>query len=135
MRSRLFSTSAVLLFLLSACHSRQSADLIVHNGLVYTVDSGFSRAEAFAVKDGKILAVGKEKDIMDGYTAARTVDAEGRPVYPGFIDAHAHFAGYGQSLYAADLFGSASGEEMVGKVQQFARKHPGLSWIMGRGWD
>lgn len=120
---------------LAACHSRQSADLIVHNGLVYTVDSAFSTAEAFAVRDGRILAVGKEKDIMDAYTAPQTVDAEGKPVYPGFIDAHAHFVGYGQSLFSADLFGCASPEEMTGRVQQFAKDHPGLDWITGRGWD
>jgi len=63
------------------------------------------------------------------------VDAGGRPVYPGFIDAHAHFVGYGQSLFAVDLFGSASFEEVVRRVQQFAAYHPGLDWITGRGWD
>ncbi|HVU53424.1 MAG TPA: amidohydrolase [Puia sp.] len=135
MLPRLFVSPFLLVVLLSACHSRQSADLIVHNGVVYTVDSGFSVAEAFAVKDGKILAVGKEKDIMDDYTAAEVVDAGGKPVYPGFIDAHAHFVGYGQSLSAADLFGSTSSDEMVQRVQEFAKAHPGLGWVMGRGWD
>jgi len=128
--------SIILLFIfLQACHSRQRADLIVHDGLVYTVDSAFSTAEAFAVKDGKILAVGKDKDILDAYSAGQIVDAGGRPVYPGFIDAHAHFVGYGQSLFAVDLFGSASFEEVVRRVQQFAAYHPGLDWITGRGWD
>jgi predicted amidohydrolase YtcJ len=123
------------LLVLSACHSRQPADLIVRDGLVYTVDSAFSTAEAFAVKDGKILAVGKDKDILDAYSAGQVVDAGGRTVYPGFIDAHAHFAGYGQSLFAVNLFDCASFEEVVQRVQKFAGGHPGLTWITGRGWD
>jgi predicted amidohydrolase YtcJ len=125
----------LLVVLLSACHSRQNADLIVYNGVVYTVDSSFSKAEAFAVKDGKLSAVGSDKDILDNYTAPQIVNAGGRSVYPGFIDAHAHFVGYGQSLYAADLFGCTSSGEMVRRVQEFAKVHPGMGWIMGRGWD
>src|SRR5882757_7396728 len=109
------SIAALLLsvVLLPACHSRQPADLIIHHGLVYTVDSAFSTAEAFAVKDGKILAVGKDKDILDAYSSGQVVDAGGKPVYPGFIDAHAHFVGYGMSLFDVDLFGCASFEEVL----------------------
>jgi len=132
---RLSTFAILLLVLLSDCHSRQSADLIIYNAVVYTVDNAFSKAEAFAVKDGKILGVGTDKDILDGFSSAQTVDAGGRSIYPGFIDAHAHFVGYGHSLYAADLFGSTSSDEMVRRVQEFAKAHPGLEWIMGRGWD
>jgi predicted amidohydrolase YtcJ len=135
MTSRQLIASMLFFVFLSACHSRQPVDLIVHHGLVYTVDSAFSTAEAFAVKDGKIVAVGKDADILDKYGSDSVKDAEGRPVYPGFIDAHAHFVGYGQSLFAVDLFGSASFEEVVKRVQQFAADHPGLTWITGRGWD
>lgn len=132
---RLLAFSILSWVLLPACRTRQAADLIMYNGVVYTVDSSFSKAEAFAVKDGKILAVGTDRDILNGFTAAQTVDAGGRSIYPGFIDAHAHFVGYGQSLYAADLFGSTSSDEMVQRVQQFAKDHAGLEWITGRGWD
>jgi len=135
MLPRLLAFSIFLSVTLPGCHTRQSGDLIVYNGVVYTVDNTFSKAEAFAVKDGKILAVGTDKDILNGYTATQTVDAGGRAIYPGFIDAHAHFVGYGRSLYAADLFGSTSSGEMVQRVQEFAKAHPGLAWIMGRGWD
>jgi predicted amidohydrolase YtcJ len=135
MTFRTIISSIFVLYLFSACHSPQPADLIVHHGLVYTVDSAFSTAEAFAVKDGKILAVGRDKDILNSYRAAQIIDAGGKAVYPGFIDAHAHFVGYGQSLFAVDLFGSGSFEEVVKRVQRFAADHPGLSWITGRGWD
>ncbi len=120
---------------LTACSTRQHADLIVRNAVVYTVDSTFSSAEAMAVKDGKILAVGKNDDILKAYDAKDTVDAKGNAVYPGFIDAHAHFVGYGQSLFAVDLFGCTSSDEMVQRVQKFASEHPTEKWITGRGWD
>lgn len=135
MSYRLLSPYLFLSIILFSCHARQQADLIVHHGLVYTVDSAFSTAEAFAVKDGKILAVGKEQAIMEAYEAPQMVDAGGRPVYPGFIDAHAHFVGYGESLFSVDLFGCASPEEMTKRVQDFTGAHPGLTWIAGRGWD
>jgi len=121
--------------LLFSCHSRQQADLILHHGHVYTVDSVFSEAEAFAVKDGRILAVGSNRDILDHFMADSMEDAGGKAVYPGFIDAHAHFLGYGQSLFAVDLFGCSSFGEVVDRVKKFAVVHPGEAWILGRGWD
>ena len=74
-------------------------------------------------------------DIQGQYTAAEAVDAEGKPVYPGFIDAHGHFVSYGGSLFTASLFGSDSFEEVVRRVKEFAAAHPGLPSILGRGWD
>lgn len=124
-----------LFILLTACSAKQQADLIIHHAIVYTVDSTFSTVEAFAVKDEKIIATGKNDDILKQYSAKETVDAKGRPVYPGFIDAHAHFVGYGQSLFAVDLFGCTSMNEVVERVRQFTSEHPNETWIKGRGWD
>jgi predicted amidohydrolase YtcJ len=56
-------------------------------------------------------------------------------VYPGFIDAHAHFLGYGQSLFMVDLFGASNWEEVVERVKRFAKEHGEEKWIKGRGWD
>ena len=120
---------------LCACNSLQQADLIVHHGKVYTVDSAFSMAEAFAIKDGKILAVGYNADILKTYSAKQVVNAQGKAVYPGLIDAHAHFLGYGQSLFAVNLYNSKSMDEMVQRIQQFVTTHPNEQWILGRGWD
>jgi predicted amidohydrolase YtcJ len=134
-----FSVGLLSLFfvvaVLVSCHSKTAADLILFNGKVYTVDSAFSTAEAMAVKDGKILAVGSDADIQGHYAAGEVVDAGGKAVYPGFIDAHGHFVSYGSSLFTASLFGSGSFGEVVGRVKEFAVAHPGLPWIMGRGWD
>jgi predicted amidohydrolase YtcJ len=131
---RLIGLAGASLVLIS-CHSRQQADMILYNGHVYTVDSAFSETEAFAVKDGRIVAVGSDRDILDHFTADSVEDAGGKAVYPGFIDAHAHFLAYGQSLFAVDLFGCASFDEVVSRVKQFAAAHPGETWITGRGWD
>jgi predicted amidohydrolase YtcJ len=128
-------TASLLSIGLFSCHSRQAADLILYNGRVYTIDSAFSKAEAFAVKDGKILAVGTNEDIRGKYESPQVVDAGGRAVYPGFIDAHCHFVRYGESLFTALLFGSTSFEEVVDRVKKFADAHPGQAWILGRGWD
>ena len=125
----------ICMILLASCHSRQQADLILHNGKVYTVDSAFTVAEAFAVKDGKILAVGSNKEIQEHYTASNVIDAEGKAVYPGFIDAHAHFVGYGRSLFEVALYDCKDWNDVIARVQAFAQQHPDEKWIRGRGWD
>lgn len=124
-----------LSMLLVSCHSREPVDMIVYHGKVYTVDSAFGKAEAFAVKDGRLLDVGTDQEMLARYTSGQMVDVGGKAVYPGFIDAHAHFLYYGQSLFAVDLYGSQSFEEVVERVKQFAAAHPGEGWILGRGWD
>src|SRR5947209_271612 len=111
----------------------KEADLIVHNAMIYTVDSTFSKAQALAVKDGKIVAVGSNNVILNSYTAKEETDAHGRTVYPGFIDAHSHFMEYGESLFAVDLYDVKSTQELVTRVQQFAAAHPNMQWITGRG--
>ena len=125
---------ALLLFTLSACHIKKHADLIVTNAKVYTVDSAFTVAEAFAVSDGKIIAVGNTKDILRDFNANEEIDAQGKAVYPGFIDAHAHFLRYGQGLQNVNLVGTKSWKEILEKVKAFADKNP-EGWIIGRGWD
>jgi len=87
-----------IVVVLVSCHSRQEADLILFHGKIYTVDRVFTKAEAVAVKDGKILAVGSDADIRGSWIAADTVDLGGKAVYPGLIDAHGHFVEYGNSL-------------------------------------
>jgi predicted amidohydrolase YtcJ len=119
---------------LSSC-IQQRVDMIVHHAQIYTVDNQFSTAEAMAVQDGKIVAVGTNDAILKEYTSDSVVNAGGAVVYPGFIDAHAHFVGYGQSLFAVDLMFVNSWEEVINRVKDFAAKHPGTSWIRGRGWD
>jgi predicted amidohydrolase YtcJ len=128
----LFAFASMLLF--SACIN-QRVDLIVHHAQIYTVNSEFGKAEAMAIQDGKIVAVGTNDEILKAYQSDSTVNANDAIIYPGFIDAHAHFLGYGQSLYAVDLMFVPSWEEAIERVKAFAVKHPGNGWIRGRGWD
>jgi len=130
----LFAT-AVIALLISSCGGPKKVDTVVFNGVIYTVDSSFSTAQAMAIKDGVIVAVGTDAEITAAYTGQEKIDAKGQAVYPGFIDAHAHFVGYGKSLFQVDLFGITSWEEAVERVQTFAAAHPNLAWIEGRGWD
>ena len=94
---------------LTSCQPMKKADLIITNAKIYTVDDGFSMAEAMAIKDGKILAIGTEEVIIGSYDSPLISDLSGLPVYPGFIDAHCHFYGYGLGLLKrADLVGTES---------------------------
>lgn len=129
-----FSISFVAL-ILSACSTKKSADIIVHNGIVYTVDSTFTVAEAFAVKDGKFLAIGTDEDILKDYDADDIIDAGGKAIYPGFYDAHAHFFGLGKVLDEASLFGATSFEEIIERLKAFRQENPDREWLIGRGWD
>ncbi len=133
---QLLSVASLFIFLLS-CSSKKKVDLFVFNATIYTVDSAFSTAEALVVKDGKIMAVGKIADLEKEYDAKEKIDAEGKFIFPGFIDAHAHFVGYGNSLQTVDLVSTGSWEEVIQKTKQFATENnikPG-DWITGRGWD
>lgn len=123
-----------IILLCSSCIN-QRVDLIVHHAKIYTVNNDFATAEAMAVQDGKIVAIGTNDEILKEYQSDSLVDAKGAAVYPGFIDAHAHFLGYGQSLYSVDLMFVPSWEEAITRVKDFAAKHPGKGWIKGRGWD
>ena len=115
--------------------SKTKVELIVHNANVYTVDSQFSKATAFAVDDGKFVAVGSENDILKHYSAAYTLDAQGQSVYPGFIDGHCHFVGYGETkVRYADLNSCQSFEEVLERLEKHNENNDS-EWLLGRGWD
>jgi len=134
MRSLVFCLIVVFIFSFKGS-IKTNADTIVYNGIVYTVNNKFDKAQAFAISKGKIVEVGSTDDILKKYSSKNMVNAKGQAVYPGFIDAHAHFVGYGQSLFEVDLYGSNSWEEVVDRIKNFAAEHPNEQWITGRGWD
>lgn len=122
-------------FLISCTTDKQKADLILHNALVYTVDSNFTVTEALVVRDGKFIETGKTAHILKKYEASQTIDAGGKPVYPGFMDAHCHFLRYGLSLGQVDLTGTSSYKEVIERVITHRKRYPKAAWIEGRGWD
>tara|TARA_R110002096_G_scaffold276109_1_gene469831 strand:- start:40798 stop:42411 length:1614 start_codon:yes stop_codon:yes gene_type:complete len=122
-----------LLALLS-CKQKEKVDLLVYNANIYTVDSNFSKIEAIAIRDGKILDTGNTNYILGKYKTAQSIDANGNFVYPGLIDAHCHFMGYAKSLKSVNLFGTKSFEEVIKRLVDF-QNIENLDFIRGRGWD
>ncbi len=133
MRKKLFTILA-LITIFACQENKQQADLIVTNANIYTVDDAFSKAESFAVKDGKIIAVGTTSEIDNKYKAIDTINAEGKTIVPGFIDAHCHFLGLGFNQQAVDLVGTKSFEDVVKRVLDFQNERNN-KFILGRGWD
>ncbi len=123
-----------LIIFFSCQKEKEQVDLIVTNANIYTVDDSFSKAEALAVKNGKILAVGTTKNIEETYRSVDTLDADGKTLLPGFIDAHCHFLGLGYNQQAVDLVGTKSFVDVVKRVLDFQNKH-NKAFILGRGWD
>jgi predicted amidohydrolase YtcJ len=117
-----------------SCSQKQQVDLIIHNAVIYTVDEGFSIQESAAIKDGLFVAVGSNDYILENYRANNVSDLEGRFVYPGLIDPHCHFFGYGRNLEHADLVGSRSFEAIIGILKEHQDNYPS-EWLLGRGWD
>ncbi|WP_394365299.1 amidohydrolase [Maribacter stanieri] len=125
----------VLLVLLSGCElMKEKVDLVIVNAKVYTVDDSFSEAQAFAVQDGKFIAVGTTDEIRDVYTSDQLIDADGRAITPGLIDAHCHFYGLGLTQQIVDLVGTTSFKEVLERVRAFHTANP-KSFVRGRGWD
>ncbi|WP_114790096.1 amidohydrolase [Niabella yanshanensis] len=126
----------VFAILTASCQSKKTADLLIYNATIYTVDSQFSKAEAMAIQDGKILATGTKAELTNTYSFKDSLNAEGKYIYPGFIDAHAHFAGYAQSLTEINLFNTSSWDSIIERVVQHQSPTGDTSgWIVGRGWD
>ena len=124
---------AVIVFL-SACQEKTEADLIVTNANVITVDEPFSSAEAFAVADGKFVAVGSKKEIQSLYQSKNELDAGGKTIVPGLIDGHCHFYNLGIFMQKVDLVGTASYQEVLDRVVAFQKENES-EFIIGRGWD
>ena len=127
----LFCTFSLLSFW--SCKN-QKADLLLINGVVHTVNDQMVIKQAIAIEDGKIVEVGLSVDLLYDYDAEKIIDLEGRPVFPGFIDAHCHFYNYALVLQQVNLEGTQSWREVVQRVALWGNDHE-EGWIIGRGWD
>ena len=134
MNKTLFAIALGITLGFFSCSTRETADLIIHNAVIYTVDEAFSQAEAMAIKDGKILATGTSEEILNKFKAEQVTDLESAFVYPGLIDPHCHFFGYGRSLENANLMGVSSFEEILEILEDHREQYP-AAWLLGRGWD
>jgi len=117
-----------------SCTKKELVDSIVINANVYTVNSSFDKAEAFAINDGKIIDIGTTIEIQSKYAPTLINDAKGKTIVPGFIDAHCHFFGLGLQQQKVELGGTKSFDEVLLKLAQFQIKNK-VKYITGRGWD
>jgi predicted amidohydrolase YtcJ len=112
------------------------ADLILVNARVYTVDESKPMVSAFAVRAGRIVYAGSEREVRAlAGSRTRVIDAGGGTVVPGMVDAHAHLLGLGTSLSNVKLAGSKTYDEVIARVLERAKTMKAGEWIVGRGWD
>ncbi len=129
------ASALVIAVSLSACYHSQEADLVVHNARIHGMDESGTTHQAMAIRDGRIVELGPERQILNRYAAEKKFDAGGRTIYPGFIDGHCHFFGYGLNKQKVDLSGTGSWNEVIERTKAFAAANPGDGWLLGRGWD
>ena len=119
---------------LLGCDTKKEVDMLVFNAQIYTVDNDFSSAQAFAVKEGRFVAVGTTDQILAKYHSEQQIDMQGAPIYPGFHDAHCHFVSLGESFSYADLRGATSYQEVLARIAAHHAAFPS-EWIVGMNWD
>ncbi len=117
------------------CSKKGDADLILINGNVITLDDNSPKAEAVAIRNDTIVAVGSSSDIEDYRTSkTKVIDLKGATVIPGFVESHAHFMGTGEALMHLDLSAAENWDEIIAMVSEAADNALPGQWIVGRGW-
>ena len=128
----------ILWVLFSKCTQNQNAmaDLVVINADIWTGNVAQPRVQAVAVQEDTIMAVGTDEEIeqfIDNTT--EIIDAEGKFITPGFIDAHVHFLTGGFRLSSVQLRDAGSRDEFIARIRQFAETVAPGTWITGGDWD
>jgi len=120
----------------AARRATPAAETIVVHAKVYTANSNQPWAEAVAVRDGKILAVGDEATVekLRG-EGTKVIEGGGHLVLPGFVDCHIHFLAGALSLGRVNLEGAKDVADIQQRLREYAAKHPGKDWVLGRGWN
>jgi predicted amidohydrolase YtcJ len=120
-----------------ACNQHKStpADSVLIHARIYTVNSKEPWAEAMAVREGKIIAIGSD-DSISAYQGPSTevIDAKGNMVLPGFMDAHVHILGGASSLEKISLHDAKTIGDFQKRIKDYAAAYPEKKWIQGSGW-
>ena len=134
MKKDLIPKILIITFILFGCESNK-ADLIIENGIIYTMNDLNPLIEAVAVKNGKIIGVGSKNDIKPFKSKnTKILDLEGSTMTPGLIEGHGHFMGLGYSKMRLDLSTAANYNELVNMVADAVSDAKPGEWILGRGW-
>jgi predicted amidohydrolase YtcJ len=134
------AVSAVLISLAAAvvifAQPPRAADTIITHGKVFTLDARHPWAQAVAVAGTRIVSVGEDAEIekLRG-PGTKVIDAGGRLVLPGFVDCHIHFLDGSLSLGRVNLEGAKDAADIQQRLRDYAAKHPGKDWVLGRGWN
>ncbi|MFO7865778.1 MAG: amidohydrolase family protein, partial [Candidatus Aminicenantes bacterium] len=129
------AAATVMFFPGCAPQEEETADLVLMNGKILTLDTGRLEANALAALDGKIIAAGDHNTIQ-AYIGENTqvIDLEGHLAVPGLTDSHAHFMSIGQAKLGLDLVNVKNWQEIVDMVEKAAENADPGEWIIGRGW-
>jgi predicted amidohydrolase YtcJ len=132
---RLIKITIILLLGVFLASCSKNPDVIYINGKIYTLDKNNSIVEAVAVREGKILAVGKSKDLTEKYSSVQVIDLGGKTVVPGFIDAEGNLMEFSRNLDFVDLRNAENLNEIVQIVTEKIKASKEGEWIGGFGWD
>ncbi|SFT87686.1 hypothetical protein SAMN05216474_2842 [Lishizhenia tianjinensis] len=123
-----------LSLLLTSCFKGENADLVIYNARIHTLDKEGEVHNAIAIKDGKILETGPEREIRNKYSASEEINAEQKEIYPGFHDAHGHISILALNNLKCDLRGSTSYAQMITRIEKHLNKKEQLV-VVAHGWD
>ena len=113
----------------------RTADLLLHNAVIYTADEFNSTHQALVIDDGRFVFVGTDEAAKDDWcNAARAIDLKGATVFPGFTDSHQHLEGVGRRTKTLSLFGIDSLDKTVAAIERWAADIAPGGWVLGRGW-
>lgn len=116
--------------------NEQAGTTLIHNAKIYTMDMGFSTADAILFdSSGRIHNVGGEQAMLEAFPDALHIDLRGKTIIPGLIDSHAHLYGLALSLSQAQLRDTASKEEVIQRLREQEQHLSDGDWLLGRGWD
>jgi len=124
----------LLIFIVTSCFKGKSVDAIIHNARIHTMNEKEDLMEAIAIKDGRIVEVGPERQILNKYTSDEEIDAQGKDIYPGFTDAHLNIILAAKRKLMADLTGTRSAEELVVRLVKYAQLN-NSKFIVGHDLD
>lgn len=117
------------------CDGGPKADLVIHNGAIYTVDDAMPIAGMVAVTGDKIVAVGNSDDAQKWIgDQTKVIDLNGKAMTPGLIEGHGHFIGLGKAKMRLNLMTTNNYDDMIAMVAEAVKTTAPGEWILGRGW-
>ncbi len=128
--------SITAILLLSFCWATSGAETVFHDLIGYTSSgSGIHEFSVLVISDdGKVIATG-DSALLDDFDQATHIDATGRYVLPGLIDAHGHVFNLGYLSISLNLAGTPSIDDAVQQIADYAARNIYTNWILGRGWN